>query len=220
MNGGSLFTPKKNIYTVKYGTKRARAPSESPSPAQMGLPAVYIPSPGAPLPRRPPQCISQASCSDSGPCSQGPACTAVREDTRPTVRDSHVPPSQPFLWPHKKAQAALPGELPRPPGPSAVLTCLGYQRLLLRPGRQNQRWGTTRAWPARLCSDPDLWAQFARVSAQNTVRWRSPSRVTRPSARTPCPACGRPGPAAPFQQKERLTDSPPRPGSGLVPSRV
>lgn len=46
MNGASLFTPKKNIYTVKYGTKKDPGSFREPIP-EMHIDlqaAVYIPS--------------------------------------------------------------------------------------------------------------------------------------------------------------------------------
>lgn len=45
----SLFTPKRNIYTGKYGTKKGPGSFRGPSRrALRSLPAAYIPSPSSP----------------------------------------------------------------------------------------------------------------------------------------------------------------------------
>lgn len=60
MNGDSLFTPKKNIYTVKYGRERTQAPSAGPAGAHLGLRMLFT-FPARHLRPPLPKGISQAS---------------------------------------------------------------------------------------------------------------------------------------------------------------
>lgn len=80
MNAGSLFTPKKNIYTVKYGTREGLGSCRGPTPEAHGShAAAYIPSP--PLL---PESILRLSGGPCGPSSAPQpslrAHAAVRQD--------------------------------------------------------------------------------------------------------------------------------------------
>lgn len=127
MNGGSLFTPKKNVYTVKCGTERTQAPSEGPSRSACGSPHGCLHSQPDLFPalRLPPQGAPHASrrTRESGPCTRipdpGPTPLSTPR-TQPCVSDGAGLPPQPFLLAEEETQAVLPGapsEKPRCRGP-------------------------------------------------------------------------------------------------------
>lgn len=60
MNGDSLFTPKKNIYTVKYGTRKDPGSFEGLAGAHLGLRMLFT-FPARHLRPPLPKGISQAS---------------------------------------------------------------------------------------------------------------------------------------------------------------
>lgn len=145
MNAGSLFTPKKNIYTVKYGTRRDAGSFRGPTPEAHGShTAVYIPSPHL-LPeggsRLPPGTL-QAWGLHSTPAWEPTLPSGRRKP--PRVDDGTVPPSRPLCWPRRPGNSAFraPGAEPLPalspsllfPGAPVRTSGLGVGRSRLTPG--------------------------------------------------------------------------------------
>ena len=132
MNAGSLFTPKKNIYTVKYGTRRDAGSFRGPTPEAHGShTAVYIPSPHL-LPeggsRLPPGTL-QAWGLHSTPAWEPTPPSGRRKP--PRVDDGTVPPSRPLCWPRQPGNSAF-----RAPG-AEPLSALSPSLLFPRGARPN-----------------------------------------------------------------------------------
>lgn len=158
MNGGCLFSPKKNIYTVDRGWCRGPGSFSEPTPETHGVsPRLCPPRPSRlPSPRRSqasqPGTLEAGVCTPSPPRSpRGSACVE-RGPTVPT-----------FLVSQQESQATVLGpgqDLPcRPPGRPAGLPQLPPSPDLPGPRPQELRVGWTAVpWPCHPAGARNLWA--------------------------------------------------------------
>lgn len=189
MNAGSLFTPKKNIYTVKYGPRKDAGSFRGPIPEGAQVPHRCLHC----RPTSPPRGLLPSLC--RGPCGQGLARDAPRAHPdvpprcpargRSRVGNGRVLPSKPFFWPRKPGYSAS-----RAPGgePLSGLT-LG----LLFPGAPLPKLGSDPcSWPARPRADPESLGMACLPSdvPRTCCSLAGPRRGHVPAAWTPRPARG------------------------------
>lgn len=220
MNAGSLFTRKKNIYTVKYGTRKDAGSFRGPVPEGTQVPHRCLHGqptspPGGLLPglRR-------------GPCSQGLALDALRPTSMSSKRKQpcgrrQSPTFQALLLAKETwllclqspRRGALIWTHPRPAFPRGPHPKLGsgcgaissdpsgaWLGLQLSSGPRSERWADHCSWPARPHADPESLGTACMLSdvPRTLCSLAAARRGHVPSAWTPRLPVGRLPPARTF----------------------